>query len=197
MKNLVYQTYKSGPQYWTVRRLSRAFFLSIERIEGILRMKNYQEEMVERGFVIDDEYISRMETAIGVNINDHVPFAKKLSDPNVQIDVQDGEIFSYRIDSMLNKPTQSLNPVFVKVPEGNEMTPQQAGAILERDVILARDYFSSQPLEKEVFTSIPEIIQKDRCERAKHPFIIVDIGPCPNPRVNILALISFRKGSYL
>ena len=141
-----------------------------------------------RRFEIDRAYISRMEMAMGVNVNDYLSFSRKFSSSDDQVEYRDGEIFSYHIESQLKRPSQWLKPTFVKIHESKELTPEQAGAILEHNVVKARDYLSTRPLVKdaESETQTPEVIRNDPCERSRVPFFIVDLGYCAHPRVHDL-----------
>lgn len=168
-KTNVYNTWCSDTAFWTPRRLSAKFKISIERAEAIIKLKRHQECMIKKGFKINQSFIDKIQhmldstnKPISSIIDRDASNTQTLSEfPNYQ----DGAIVDTKPK---NKPT------LVLVPNDFVMTPELASKIIKKPLIKIDSTFLRPiiPFKPENTDSL--VISKDDTECSRRNFIFMD-----------------------
>lgn len=153
-KTRIFEAYKQDPKTNDHRALSSKFKVSIERVKAIIRQKEFELELAQKGKVVDSSYIEQIESNLEcVSIADDLKASDAVSSVSLPI-----------------------RPIFVNVPEGRNFDFNDAKAAL-----LAHGINPKIPsIMKEKNTELPVSnvkvteISKSEFERSKSKFVFVD-----------------------
>ncbi|KAG0165255.1 hypothetical protein DFQ28_009032 [Apophysomyces sp. BC1034] len=104
----IYDAYKANPEI-SVRQLASKFYLSLKRVEAILKLKAAEEEMMANGFVLQKKFAKGMEELMGCE-------SKVITVQEPLVD----------IFPSVNKPK------FQRMEENATFTPKDAADVLNR-----------------------------------------------------------------
>ncbi len=66
-RNTIYSQYMSNPTKWSPRKLAEKFSLSIIRVEAILKLKAHEQQLLQKGYVLNTDLTKHMERILEVN----------------------------------------------------------------------------------------------------------------------------------
>jgi hypothetical protein len=159
----IYFLYKTQPQEWTVRKLANKFKISVERTDAIIDLEEHEERMFHLGYKVNTAYLSKMETIIGAS-SDRAREATR-------------EVMEF---------WQRRSPIFVKIPEDQQLTFEQAAKIAQLPSTFIDLNPDNEVAGKLAESNPPKVIQFDEYETNKrHTFIITDIGKNKDKSVTI------------
>ncbi|KAF9429288.1 hypothetical protein BGZ76_001541 [Entomortierella beljakovae] len=113
-KEEIYKLHRSDSTEWTPRKLGMKFNISIKRVEAILKLKHLEKEMVEEGFVVQENLTKGMEQLMGVK----------------------GERFSI-FEPLTDILPNVGSPKFEAVDEDQTFTAEDAAKVLKRRPLAA------------------------------------------------------------
>lgn len=159
----IYFLYKSKPEEWTVRKLASKFKITVERADAIIDLQEHEERMFHLGYKVNTEYLKKMEAMVGAS-SDRAREASR-------------EVMEF---------WQKRSPIFVKIPEDQELTFEEAAKIAQLpSTFIDLDPDSEVPA-KPTQSTPPKVIQFDEYEtNRRHTFIITDIGKNKDKSVRI------------
>ncbi|KAG0307233.1 hypothetical protein BGZ98_000740 [Dissophora globulifera] len=109
-KEEIYKLHRSDSTKWTPRQLGMKYNISIKRVEAILRLKHLEKEMVEDGFVPQENFTKGMEQLMGVKAVRSEAIVEPLTDILPQVG----------------------SPKFEALDEDQEFTAEDAAKVLKR-----------------------------------------------------------------
>ncbi|KAG0264924.1 hypothetical protein BG011_005846 [Mortierella polycephala] len=110
VKDEIYKQHITDNTKWTPRQLGMKYNISIKRVEAILRLKHLEKEMVEDGFILQENLTKGMEQLMGVKPERSAAITEPLTDILPQVG----------------------SPKFEAVDEEKEFTAVDAADVLKR-----------------------------------------------------------------
>ncbi|KAL1920950.1 mitochondrial 37S ribosomal protein mS45 [Calcarisporiella thermophila] len=159
-RETIYQLYTNDPTRWTPRHLAQKFNISIRRAEAVIKLKNLERDIEEKGFSLQNKYQESMESLMGVAQNESKRFKEALAE----------------VIPSVGKPR------FKTVEEETTFTPKDAARVLGR---LPFEEAHSRLLKAEMHKSSTlgrrrtdmKIIERDPSQQnARFQFMFTDIS---------------------
>ena len=173
VKESLFATWRSDPVEWTLRKLSIKYGISMERSKAIIKLKSIQTELEKNGFRINKVYLRAMERNIGAKTSSGV--------------VESSSQASHKV-------AHYMPPKLVAIPEGQQISPEEAAKLLDRKLkpiysmiteqLEGDTPYNPQPHAEEKMDVKSLSIRNDPYEKSRWRFVFFDTSKTSEPDNN-------------